>query len=541
MSTYLKFFELEQSPFEAGEGATQVVLGTRALRDALATIETGLEDGIERICVSGGPGLGKTSLARALPKLLGDATRVAIVLDPTVGWESARRSIARQWELPGGGLPRAGLVEAARSERLVLVVDAAETATEEFLDHLDVLLSYRGEDARPVVQSVLLAQLSGGERPSPAPLLWWLDRIQTLQLEFAPLPREGIGSYIHKHLKRAGWRGPRLFEPEAALAVHGYTGGIPGEVSRLCERLLAEAAERGLHSIDEAFVHAICDESSEAEEAPAGGDFEELVLDDEIARNSAADPMPTAAIDLVDAVTDREPSESLAETLERFDTLGPSPSSSANDDLDQDADGTGSPDELGAWQTDPEADPTARASARAPLGALDAILSAPASLAELRAIRGTLLARHARPLAAAAAAAIVGGLLLAWIMGGAAPTPPDVDDPSIGERIAADAIPAADSDTGATPAARPLARLRGPVQDGMPIETRPGAAPSGSGTVSRSLSRRTASRPIARAAPVRPAPDQRGTDLDDDLDGPIDEDDLVDLRPAAMRPGAGSE
>jgi type II secretory pathway predicted ATPase ExeA len=147
MSTYLKFFELEQSPFEAGEGATQVVLGTRALRDALATIETGLEDGIERICVSGGPGLGKTSLARALPKLLGDATRVAIVLDPTVGWESARRSIARQWELPGGGLPRAGLVEAARSERLVLVVDAAETATEEFLDHLDVLLSYRGEDA----------------------------------------------------------------------------------------------------------------------------------------------------------------------------------------------------------------------------------------------------------------------------------------------------------------------------------------------------------------------------------------------------------
>jgi hypothetical protein len=186
-------------------------------------------------------------------------------------------------------------------------------------------------------------------------------------------------------------------------------------------------------------------------------------------------------------------------------------------------------------------DPTAGVSARAPLGALDAILSAPASLAELRAIRGTLLARHARPLVAAAAAAIVGGLLLAWIMGGAPPSPPDVDDPSVGERIAGDATPVADSDTGATSSTRPLARLRGPVQDGMPTETRPGSASNGSGTASRSLPRRTTSSPIARAAPVRPAPDPRETDLDDDLDVPIDEDDLVDLRPAAMRPGAGSE
>ena len=64
MSAYLTFFELEQSPFE-GTAQSQVVLGTRALRDAFGTIRSGLEEGASRICVSGGAGLGKTSLARA--------------------------------------------------------------------------------------------------------------------------------------------------------------------------------------------------------------------------------------------------------------------------------------------------------------------------------------------------------------------------------------------------------------------------------------------------------------------------------------------
>ena len=64
MSAYLTFFELEQSPFE-GKAQSQVVLGTRALRDAFGTIRSGLEEGASRICVSGGAGLVKTSLARA--------------------------------------------------------------------------------------------------------------------------------------------------------------------------------------------------------------------------------------------------------------------------------------------------------------------------------------------------------------------------------------------------------------------------------------------------------------------------------------------
>lgn len=263
MAAYLKFYALERPPFGEGTGSG-LVLGTKALREAFETIRSGLDEGASRICVSGGAGLGKTSLARALPRLLGEQARVALVLDPSAPWDSLRDPIARQWGLARTGLARSRLLAASRKRRLVLVVDQAETASEEFLDHLDVLLCHRSEDERSLVQSVLLANLETRDRREPAPLIWWLDRIHTLQLEFAPLPRAGVAPYIEKHLKRAGWQGGALFTREAAHAIHEISGGIPGEVGKLCERLLAEAAPCDLLEIDADFVHAAC----EAAEGP---------------------------------------------------------------------------------------------------------------------------------------------------------------------------------------------------------------------------------------------------------------------------------
>jgi type II secretory pathway predicted ATPase ExeA len=278
MAAYLKFYALERPPFGEGSGSG-LVLGTKALREAFETIRSSLDEGASRICVSGGAGLGKTSLARALPRLLGEQARVALVLDPSVPWDSLRDPIARQWGLARTGLARSRLLAASRKRRLVLVVDQAETASEEFLDHLDVLLCYRSEDERSLVQSVLLANLETRDRREPAPLIWWLDRIHTLQLEFAPLPRDGVGPYIEKHLKRAGWQGGALFTRGAAQAIHEITGGIPGEVGRLCERLLAEAAPCDLLEIDADFVHAACEAADDPDPTPPGESEEPWTLD----------------------------------------------------------------------------------------------------------------------------------------------------------------------------------------------------------------------------------------------------------------------
>ena len=516
MSAYLKFFEFEQSPFE-GKAQSHVVLGTRALREAFATIRDGLEEDAARICLNGGRGMGKTSLARALPKLLADSARVAVVLDPSLSWDSLRGSISKQWGLEGGGLPRAGLVEAARVRRLVLVIDQAERASEEFLDYLDVLLSYRSENDEPVVQSVLLARLHGDGARDPVPLIWWLDRIQTLQLEFAPLPREGVEPYVRKHLKRAGWRGGELFTPDAALAIHGYTAGIPGEISSLCERLLVRAAEHQLAQIDDEFVHAFFDDIEGVERHAAksgvrggGGRDGELDLEQEV-----DDPTQTQGAfahaafgrgfdDEVEGENEGGIEAGLADEpfeAEAADLVGSSTDAMTLDEHDDD------------------------------LFSIEHDLSRPASPEELRAILGSVFAQHARTIAGAALAALVGGLLLAWCM--APSRTPEIPAAAPGSTAAQESfsnrspghtvldVTKADGGTGsASDSAAPvLARMRGPVRE----TSAPGAAPEG-------VSTRTS--PDAKA--------RIGAGSTDDEDEDIPEGELIDLRPADLIPPSES-
>jgi len=269
MSAYLKFFQLEHAPFES-ESKTPVVLGTKALRDAFEQIQAGLDEDAPRICVNGRSGLGKTSLARALPRLLDERARTVVLFDPAHPWHALRGAIVRQLDLEDGVLSRQTLL-ARRSEglRLVVVIDAAERIDRESLEHLDILLAYRTDDDEQLVHCVLLANLEHAEQQHDCPLLWWLDTLNTLQLEFAPIPVAGVRSYIVKHLKRAGWAGGELFSGEAALAIHRYTGGVPRSVSSLCEQVLEVAAERGLGWIDAELVEELCGEATNAADSRA--------------------------------------------------------------------------------------------------------------------------------------------------------------------------------------------------------------------------------------------------------------------------------
>jgi len=529
MPSYLKFYALDRSVFET-ESPSKIVLGTKALRDALSAVRSGLDEGATRICVNGQSGMGKTSLARALPKLLDEEDRVAVVLNPSTSWNAIRSSIAKQWKVGEGGLARSNLLSFARENRLVLVIDQAESASTDILDHLDVLLSYRTEDNQPVVQSVLFANLAAEANEDPPPLIWWLDRIQTLELQFAPLPRDGVRSYIHKHLKRAGWQGGSLFSDDAAHAIHGYTGGIPREVDRVCELLLNEAAERNLRSIEAAFVHELLDDQAE-EDSSTYDTFEELVMEDEfIGAEESTQPQPESA-------------PSLQQTLEHF--AGPGEKSAVEDVPGPDASGShieeGAPDASCENVLDGRAQPTSPTDAdpdeesgiptlelvdetpgqldhvegveqddedlepgrgtecsavdqEAPessLVELEAYLSRPPSEEELRALQGNRLWRFARTAAGVALAVTIGGVMISWLQGG--------DDEATDEDRAKPAI-----DTTKQPQptifANPeglsieipekpvLARLRGPVyrsEDSSPSSANEPARSPGAGNHGR--------------------------------------------------------
>ena len=324
MATYLKFHQLEHSPFE-GRGSNQLVLATSSLRRAYAEIKSGMEDGSPRICLSGGSGIGKSSFARALPKLFEADARCALVRNPDSEWSQLKTSIARQLQLEGGQLSRTSLMASRHDgRRIVLVIDQAEDLSAESLEHLDSVLGYRDDDGKQLVQCILLANLEDAPQGREIPLLWWLDQLATLQLRFSPIPEDGVRSYIDKHLERAGFRGTSIFDDEAVTAIYRYTGGVPGSVSALCEELLSRAAEERNSSIDARLVANVC------------GD--QLARENNAKPDALATDVRAIPVDAMDPFAETEPELKIQQGLVHMDeTLAPMASPSLGDPAEHSA------------------------------------------------------------------------------------------------------------------------------------------------------------------------------------------------------------
>ncbi|MFO0690978.1 MAG: hypothetical protein U0900_19935 [Myxococcota bacterium] len=451
MTDLLEHFGLERAPF-ADEPQAAGVIGTRALRKLVARVQAALRDGKARIGVCGVPGIGKSSLATALPRLFAGNTRVATVLDPADQvWPAVRVGLVRDWQLEGARLSRASLLAAARSHRLVLVIDRAEDAPEALLGHLDVLQDIRDEDGSAVVTVILFVRTPDDEPAAKPPALAWLERSEAALLRFEPLAPDSVADYIERRLRRAGYRGAPIFTPRAALAIHAETAGIPGQVSRLCEQLLADAAARRLRSIDEPFVRS-------RQQTPRA--LAALVADDAEPAWDDADhhPRETTASELLLEHAVAAPVARPA--LAAVPPIGPDDETVADPELE-------------AW------------------------LSAPPTEAELRAIRGGFVRRSLRPFALASGAVLLGGLLLALLLGDRGNTPDaggpasDEMDPALARELRPEArpdprldprlgIPIDDPESAAGSTQPVLGRVRGPVPAAIgPAPTR-SSNPSGS-------------------------------------------------------------
>ena len=151
----------------------------------------------------------------------------------------------------------------------------------------------------------------------------------------------------------------------------------------------------------------------------------------------------------------------------------------------------------------------------------DDYLSAPASPEELRAILGSVLGRHGRAFAAAAIAAVIGGLALAWLAGDAGPSRSSAPDNSELAGYERAGPPESDSNGHSESLPAVLARLRGPVSTTTQIPTAPAAS---------------------RSASANASPPPRVLELsDEEFEEEVSEDELVDMRPAALLPGASQK
>ena len=218
-------------------------------REALVTLQYGIEARKGFVIITGEAGTGKTTLLRMLMHNLDSATHTAFVFNPRLTFTALLRFILSDLGITSSAKDRLKLTEQLNSHLMeqlkkghtvALLVDEAQALSDEILEELR-LLSNLETDRTKLIQIVLMGQPEL-ESKLDQPELRQLKQRVTLRCRLLPLTEDEVGLYIASRVKIAGYEGKELFVPEAVQKITHYSNGIPRLVNVICDNALVIAS-----------------------------------------------------------------------------------------------------------------------------------------------------------------------------------------------------------------------------------------------------------------------------------------------------------
>ncbi len=253
---FLEHYGLREQPF----GVTpdpRFLYFSPSHREALASLQYGIECGRGFLGLIAKPGMGKTTLLfRLLEKLRGSA-RTAFLFQTRCDSLGLMRSILADLgvDVPGQDLVQMQgqlneiLVRESRSGRpFVLVVDEAQNLDDSVLETIRMLSNF--ETPRAKLMHIILAG-----QPQLADKLARPDMVQLRQRlsivsRLTHLSMAETADYISHRLQVAGYKGKQLFTPEALASIRYTSHGIPRDINNICFHALTLGFAKGQKTID---------------------------------------------------------------------------------------------------------------------------------------------------------------------------------------------------------------------------------------------------------------------------------------------------
>ncbi|MGF1529318.1 MAG: XrtA/PEP-CTERM system-associated ATPase [Candidatus Competibacterales bacterium] len=242
---YIDYYGYSALPFQLNPDP-QFFFNSSCHRRALSYLRYGLSRREGFIVITGGIGMGKTTLVKSLLRELDPATTVAAQLVTTqLDADDLLRMVCASLGLSFENASKASLLNqlegflrrcADEGRRALLLVDEAQNLPMSALEELRMLSNF-GSD-QPFLQSFLLGQVEFRELLA-APSLEQLRQRVIAACHLTPLNALETREYIEHRLGVVGWNGENpIIDPEAFGAVYQRTGGIPRRINLFCDRLL---------------------------------------------------------------------------------------------------------------------------------------------------------------------------------------------------------------------------------------------------------------------------------------------------------------
>jgi type II secretory pathway predicted ATPase ExeA len=247
---YHDFYHLKHNPFEA-EPNPEFLFLSRSHKMVFHALIRGMEESRSLMSLTGGPGLGKTIILRAVQ------ARIQQQLSQTVCFISARTAppqilttVCQECGLADvPDHPTTQLHELRQllwqgqhnGWRVILMIDDAHLLPELTWKSLLPLLEWQNPQEKPLLP-VILTALPAWQQQCKQPLLRPLQARQAVQVTLRPLSTAESLEYIRHRLTRVLMPEDALFTAGAIKCILRAARGNPHELNMLCDSILAAGA-----------------------------------------------------------------------------------------------------------------------------------------------------------------------------------------------------------------------------------------------------------------------------------------------------------
>jgi general secretion pathway protein A len=248
---YLDFYGLKEYPFNVTSDPSFLYLSEQH-REALASLQYGIEARKGFLEITGEIGAGKTTVCKALLGKLDGSCRTAFILHSDLSELQLIESILEDFGLTPPRRSKIAMIrelnrflleELQHRTNVVLILDEAQTLKVKTLETIR-LLSNLETDKEKLMQIVLVGQPELRKKLASPKLTQLRQRI-SVRYHINPLPVDEVGKYIHHRLRVAGSRTGIEFEPGCYERIYHYSAGVPRLINLVCDRALLAGFSQG--------------------------------------------------------------------------------------------------------------------------------------------------------------------------------------------------------------------------------------------------------------------------------------------------------